>query len=524
MKTTVNVLLFISLLSLVISVGCDDDEKKGCIQDRECNRGQVCQNEECTLIECESLATCPGSGRTCLNDLKSCSVKECGDLLDGEPLTCDEGLTCAESGAFKYSCLSSNSNPSVCGSTEECTNPERPVCCEGVCAVECMMDVPDMMMDVPDMMMSMPTLDMDVSPPVVSLCSACSNNVECAALGEGAQCTPIGGEGSYCTQACNGNEECPSGYSCIDSLGQCIPEGFACVECLQNPCETGEFCNFTTGICEPPQPLCGRCSEDSGCADGGVCRTLGNTQYCLLGCDDACPEGHTCENNACIPESGQCDACAGQCTDSQYCVQDEARCAECGSTVPCNDGLVCNLMTYTCEESNIGGSCIGDEDCAEGVCVSGECKQCIQNTDCPPQNACNPSTFTCEYSACAGVICQRDSMCDSNTGRCTPGCMTKADCVLPDEMECNQTTGQCYYPDGTCELGGDAVCSPGSDCVPSPLAILDPSAPPACTCRKVDPSDFASPDLIPCHPGITCLDLSAFIPSDGSSGGSCVSF
>ena len=101
-----NVLFFFLVLSLVLIVGgCDDEEGKGCTQDQECSRGQVCQTEECTAIACESLATCPGSGRTCLSDLKTCSAKECGDLFNGEPLVCEDGLTCAETGAFKYSCL-----------------------------------------------------------------------------------------------------------------------------------------------------------------------------------------------------------------------------------------------------------------------------------------------------------------------------------------------------------------------------------------------------------------------------------
>ena len=76
-------------------------------------------------------------------------------------------------------------------------------------------------------------------------------------------------------------------------------------------------------------------------------------------------------------------------------------------------------------------------------------------------------------------------------------------------------TGQCYYPDGTCDLSGDAVCAPGGQCVPNPLAAIDPTLPANCTCAKEDPSDPLSADRIGCHPGATCNDLSALLSSIG---------
>jgi hypothetical protein len=85
------------------------------------------------------------------------------------------------------------------------------------------------------------------------------------------------------------------------------------------------------------------------------------------------------------------------------------------------------------------------------------------------------------------------------------------DCILPDVMECNTQTGQCYNTDGTCELGGDAVCAPGGQCMPNALSFLDPTLPATCTCAKENPADPLSPDRIACHPGQTCTDLSSIL-------------
>ena len=71
-------------------------------------------------------------------------------------------------------------------------------------------------------------------------------------------------------------------------------------------------------------------------------------------------------------------------------------------------------------------------------------------------------------------------------------------------MGCNSETGQCYYLNGACDPNGDAVCSPGSECIPSPLPDLVPGA---CSCSKEIPGDLLSPDFIPCHEGISCKPL-----------------
>jgi hypothetical protein len=72
-------------------------------------------------------------------------------------------------------------------------------------------------------------------------------------------------------------------------------------------------------------------------------------------------------------------------------------------------------------------------------------------------------------------------------------------------MACNGETGQCYYQDGTCDPAnvGEGVCSPGSSCTVNALTMSS-----GCSCRKVNPDDFFSMDVIVgCHPGFTCFQL-----------------
>lgn len=505
--------LYFSLLFVFLSFSSAcDDETQGirCSNDDGCMRGQICESAQCVTVSCLE-NPCPGTGRTCLNDLQVCSVKECGDIINDIVRECTPEQKCLNEGPYRYSCVSENSGN--CISQNDCLgNVDGESCCDGVCRASCEpvtsgMTGAMMAGDMAGMMSGMMSGTMGgMTGSPAHLCSPCRANAECSILGEGATCTAIG-EGSFCTQACDASRPCPGGYHCVEILGQCIPNGFRCAECLQEPCVEG-FCDITTDECVPPQARCANCTEDAACANGRLCRQINGQSRCVDGCDGGCPTGTSCQDGACIPDDQSvCDACAGACTaEHPFCIAEEERCAACGETSPCADGFNCDLATHTCVTAQ-SGSCISDTDCPMGVCVTGECRQCLQDSDCPARNRCNSNTFSCVYEPCAGVECQRGSTCDQASGRCTPGCTSAVDCALPDTMDCNPQTGQCFYKDGTCDFGGDGVCAPGGQCVPSPLALLDPSAPPSCTCAKLNPADPLSPDRISCQPGTVCDPL-----------------
>lgn len=510
-------LIALFALSVTALTACDDDDQGvSCANDDGCERGQICASGKCSATDCSEQVPCPGTGRACLSDLKTCSVKECGDIINGVRRECAAGAVCLEQGAYRYSCVSTEAGS--CVSPDDCLgNPNGENCCEGECKTSCEPALGGTMGGVMAGMsggMNAGVSGGVMMPSPAHLCSPCRSSAECAALGEGAACTAIA-EGSYCTQACDAANPCPGGYNCVEMLGQCIPSGFRCAACLQEPCAEG-FCDITSEECVPPQGRCATCTEDAACANGRLCRAVGGQSRCVDSCDGGCPTGTSCQEGACIPEEGvSCDACAGACTEERpFCIAAEERCGQCGETAPCEAGYNCDIATNTCVEA-VSGSCISDADCEAGVCVTGACRECLQDSDCPSRHRCDPGAFTCVYEPCAGVECQRGSTCEAATGRCNPGCSSAADCVLPDTMECNTETGQCYYKDGSCDFGGDGVCAPGGQCVPNAWSALNPTLPPNCSCAKEDPSDPLSADRIACQPGTTCTDLGAILSSFG---------
>ncbi len=499
--------------------GCDDDDGAGsCSDDTACNRGEICASGSCTVLPCISLGECPGTGRTCLSDLEQCSAKECNAQIDGIAVNCEGGRTCVESGGYRFSCVDESSLE-----CDECSTL-------GIDCPNCT-----------DQDQGMLPVDIDAGPdsglpgdaggpePDASapgeahLCSSCTVNSDCDSLGAGAECTAIT-DGTYCSSACTpGGDECPEGFTCLAPFNQCLPATVTCGGCLAEPCtNAGEVCDFASGECIQPREACGPCTTDSGCQDGLSCTLVGASKHCLAPCADGCAAGSTCDmaDGLCKPDSGQCDACGGACAGpTPVCLDAQARCVECGPGAPCEAPEVCSANN-TCQE-NMQIGCINDAECiAQGlaVCFGGECVQCLQASDCPPRHECSAQQI-CEASPCSGVTCQAGSQCDAQLGRCGPGCQVAADCAQPDLMGCNAATGQCYFNDASCDEGAaEGVCSPGSICS-SPLPGIFP---PSCSCRKVDPSQPGSPDLIPCHPGFTCFQLEWPPESGVYPDGSCV--
>jgi hypothetical protein len=507
-------------------IGCDDEDNEGpgCAADTDCARGEVCESGACQIIPCDTIAACPGSGRTCLSGVNQCSAKECADQRDGVELTCPPTRsTCLESGPFQKSCVAVVS----CQTANECASAgldDGFACCGGECRTDCpdMLVTPDMgaedMGVTPDEGVETDMgPDEDMGPPqVLGLCSPCQSADECVAgLGEGARCTALGADGAFCASACTGPEDCPAGYRCeANGLNLCLPEGLRCVDCLRNPCADGLVCDTQTGECVDPKGPCGPCTDDTGCQDGLRCAEVENGRFCLQPCPDGmCPEGLACEAGICQPESGRCDPCGGRCEgEAPYCVEATGQCGQCGPGVPCPEGLNCDLANNVCVESE---GCLGDVDCQNpdlSVCFNGMCVACLQDTDCPPRNACNAQQ-QCEPDPCRGVECQRGSECNPATGRCDPGCQAAADCADPMTMSCNAETGQCYLNNGTCDLGGgDAVCAPGSICTPG----LDPNLG-VCDCELQDPMNPMSPQRRACHTGQMCTQFLPDLP--GCCGG-----
>jgi hypothetical protein len=489
MNETLRTVLRLSILSLGIAalVACASSDDNTCSRDQDCMRGYICMSDDgiCVAEPCNGLGDCPGSGRTCLQDTRTCSPKECGDA-EG---TCPAGQVCFESGPHRWSC-----------GVGEMMLPQD------------MLVLGDMGMSMGDQGMNTP-VDMGMGGGYEGLCQECNADRDCASLGEGAQCTPIGSTGSFCTSACAaGDSPCPSGFTCLDQLGQCVPVNYDCTVCPGRECDAGSVCDVGSGQCVMPRQACEPCTGDESCAANHTCKQVSNGAHCLANCagDQDCSDGYACQDGACTPTSNRCDACAGACmAPTPACIPETGMCGQCGSDTPCALGSFCDLDTNTCGDSQ-PCDCNNDAQCAacggRPICLQGSCVACLDDTDCPARSVCNPETFACDNSPCSGVSCQRGSMCDEQQGgRCAPGCNSNNDCADPALMDCNPQTGQCYYLDGTCDagVGGDGVCAPGSNCTVNPLFMQT-----ACTCKKADPEDFLSMDfIIPCQPGQLCLHL-----------------
>lgn len=506
---------------LFAMASCSEEENAPCSADTDCLRGEVCEDSVCEAIECARIGDCPGSGRTCLMDLQQCSIKECAVIRGGEELTCPDSRSfCLEAGPYVSSCVAPEG--ARCGGPSDCAvfGPGF-TCCDGLCAESCGGDLPLPVAD-----MGAPTDDggvpieptdagpgVDQGPSSAGLCGPCQGDLDCASLGEGAKCTALGGQGSFCTSYCENDGACPSGFRCVEGPNQCLPISFQCEGCLVTGCADGETCNANTGECLGPQSFCGACSDDDGCGEGLTCARVGRTTHCLSSCAGGCAAGQICDEGLCKPMSGQCDACQGTCAgNTPYCDPDTAQCKACGPGVPCGAGQVCNVNTFTCEASAV--QCATDIDCLtmpglSGVCLVGQCVDCLVDSDCRPRHACS-AQHTCEPSPCGGVTCQAGSSCDATTGRCTPGCSTANDCADPTAQACDSTTGQCYYTDGTCDLGGgSSVCGPGSQCVSNFIVELSNPGRGVCNCESSTPGGGGLFDPPPVGDIVGCLNTSS---------------
>jgi len=234
----------------------------------------------------------------------------------------------------------------------------------------------------------------------------CTQDAECASLGEGASCAPFG----CCVPHCHGDPTCNQDSDCIGDFG----EGATCDTsaspgCCLRPCNGGPTCdqapggdcsqimgpgatcdNSTTPACCEPNP-CGRggvsCSDPSECGDFGPGAT------CEGGCCfSPCGGGPTCgQDSDCSPFFGDgsaCDTssspgcCIPPCGGGPTC--DQAPGGDC--TQIFGPGASCDTSTtpYCCV-----AACNGGPTCDQAL---GECQsspECASSLTPDGANACN---------------------------------------------------------------------------------------------------------------------------------------
>lgn len=188
--------------------------------------------------------------------------------------------------------------------------------------------------------------------PVESPCddgNACT--IEDACDGEG---SCVGGVPLTCDDGnvCNGVE------SCDPQLGCQAGTPVSCAPAVP-PCEAGEQCNPSTGLCEPlpDPPNTTPCDLDQNvcttdrCDGAGSCVFVENAAS-GTSCDDGlfCNGTDTCDGSGTCEHSG--DPCVGGAECNQICNEAQDNCFD-PAGAPCSDdGLVC-----TADACNGSGSC-----------------------------------------------------------------------------------------------------------------------------------------------------------------------
>ncbi|MBM4355867.1 MAG: hypothetical protein FJ109_19115, partial [Deltaproteobacteria bacterium] len=397
-----------------------------------------------------------------------------------------------------------------------------------------------------------------------NLCKPCATTEGCKAPG-GAEdvCISYGQEGSFCGGACKAHDDCPWGFSCVESI---TVEGLETKQCVADagvcPC-TGK--SVELGLATPcsVDNDFGTCAGKRQCVPEGLtaCDAAIPAQEACNGVDDdcdldvdepgelegnpvpLCDDGNECTKDSCKGEAG----CTfepldqGECKDGDACtVGDHCVAGQCiGNPVVCDDGNPCTDDSCNgvggCVFTNNQTLCDDDDPCTVGdVCVSGSCGgtpvscDCQEKKDClalEDGNLCN-GTLVCDKAGfpykcavdpstvitCPPVpdgpdeLCLKSS-CLAATGKCT----TEPDhegfaCDDGDPCTIGEACAQ-----GNCEGGVEPNCSddnPCTDdlCVPGKGCLNVPNANPCNDANACTTQDVCSGGACAGGPALVCDD------------------
>ena len=356
---------FIAFACSPTTIGGDQNEEGGCLNDSACGDFQRCDIPTGICL-CASDDAC--DGQEFCNDIGRCQAivgcvdnSDCGGPQDPSNI-CDTNTgECITLSAQSVQCTLSNH----CPFGTYCANNQ---CIQG-----------------------------------------CETNGDCK-LGDpclNGQCDPSPG-------ACNENAFCDFGQLCDVATSRCVdhPERSGlCQPCGQgNPCDFGASCLIDPSV--PPDPCtdnstCSQypgascqqaplaCETNADCGAGGNCGNLGVcTCPGLFGGEGVCPATATCDSLGGICNSGFCgrnfcgtSQCNDDCPRGYNCfvvsTVTNIRCTLGDGT--CTDGRTCRVGG----ENNVAGSCscIADSDCPDNLtCVNpGANGSCVSGSTCAPQ-------------------------------------------------------------------------------------------------------------------------------------------
>lgn len=236
---------------------------------------------------------------------------------------------------------------------------------------------------------------------VSSSAPGCFTDVQCLSAsrwcGSSQSCQPQLGDG----------QSCPRGAACQSSL--CVKGLCTKVSCRSiNDCNTGQWCNPQSGLCNNLLPDNVPCPSDAACASG-LCRDT-----CAQACSatSPCSSGKFCDDGTTTGNAGFCAdllAIAQPCTSDRACLSSlcgtlptgSQVCVQCKGNTDCGQGQVCNFLDKTCiQKAANGESCFGNGNagCLSGMCASHTCVECLTSIDCAAGQYCESTTFQCQRS------------------------------------------------------------------------------------------------------------------------------
>jgi len=384
------------------------------------------------------------------------------------------------------------------------------------------------------------------------LCKPCTANADCMSQGAEDACVAYGDQGSFCGGTCQGDTDCPWGFSCKDAktvagadTKQCTADAGVC-PCtvtsitlgLHTPCQAGNEFGTCQGkrVCTaeglapcdaavPAEEACNGLDED---CDGEVDEPT-NVRGQFVG---LCDDGNDCTQDTCLGEAG-CDYAAlddVECKDGNPCtIADTCDAGLCvGTPVQCDDYNPCTddscddlggcVFTPNASDCDDGDPCTVNDTCGDAQCVGFAVScDCQSDADCgklEDGNLCNGTLvcdtaklpYQCAVAAGTVVKCPaptgKDAVClapacDPDTGECSfaPG----KDGVPCDDADACTINDTCAS--GACAPGKPANCNDGNPCTDD---ACDPLA--GCT---------HSPNTAACNDGNACTT------ADQCAAGSC---
>ena len=397
-----------------------------------------------------------------------------------------------------------------CETNSECLSGFCVPSSEGkVCTTFCIDDCPDgwtcRPFELPGQDITYLCLDRNTN-----LCRPCTTHNECRVLGgtDEDRCVDFQGtEGSFCAVNCEGDLDCPEGYTCEGTLdadsGQsftlCLPDSGTCTcnaaaiadaaqtDCYDGDCEGVRACTDTglsacsaqvwsDEICDDHDNNCnGIVDEELGSTTCGLGPCETTVENCVDGVEQSCEPLDEASDESCDGIDNDCDGTIDEELGSTTCGM-----GPCETTIEnCVDGVEqsCEPLDAVSAETcdGVDNDCDGavDEELGTTTCGLGICETTIDNCVAAVDQTCEPLDVSAPES-CDGLDNDCDGTVDEELGSTTCGLgpceTTVANCVGGVEQICaplDQATAEsCDGLDNDCDgsvdngLGG-TTCGEG---------------------------------------------------------------